>query len=255
VRAVTLFPAEPPRPRFVVFSRYDFPRTDEARLYAGCDALAARLAAEHRLVHTVVADPTPLPAALRARCGTGLYAMRWPEQHANDLLHLRRTAPAPLAALLAELGRLRGQDEAAVLARPEVMAAFSAARLVRAYGARAVVAHGLADGAWLAFATARLLALPFVLLLPEPHGDHEYGELLPLYAPHAAAIVVLGADVGAAVAARLGPAAAARLVVAADLAQPAGGGGGRRAPPPPNRAARHVALRRDVSSESSFPRI
>ncbi|MFY9344671.1 MAG: hypothetical protein WAT39_19415, partial [Planctomycetota bacterium] len=186
---MTLYPDRPDRPRVAVFARYDFPRADGAGLYERLDALAAALGVEHRVLHSIVGDPATLPSPLRARLGTGLLVVDWPAQHANDVAHCRATLPQRCADLLAAMTHFAGGGQP--VERVEVRAAFAFARQVRAWGASAVVSYGLDEGALQAFVAAALLDLPHVLLLPDAHGEHTYGQLLPLYAGAAHAIVAL----------------------------------------------------------------
>ena len=214
---MTLFPDRPDRPRIAVFARFAFPIAEEAALYRQLDELAKGLGAEFQVFHSVLPDPRPLAADLRARLGTGLFVPQHHGMHGNDVEHFRHTLPARCASLVSTLAAFSHASGAEVCARPEVLEAFGFARWVQAWGADLVVSHGLAEGSLQALVAAHLLDLPRCVVLTEPAIVFEYGVMLPLHVEQACVVVATDARVHDDLLARFGESVLDKMVVASDL--------------------------------------
>lgn len=176
-------------PRVALLAGDLHPLADCERFYAGLDAVAQAHGAEWRAFHILVSDPRALPPASRRRLGDGVLVSADPAAHAQDLARFQATAPAALAALLAELAAFWGCTPDAAAARDDVRQAIAFARWIQAYAPRVLVAIGQHHDSFRAAIVARLLGLPCVAVLDAPDLGDPMANLLPLHLRRAMAVV------------------------------------------------------------------
>jgi LPS sulfotransferase NodH len=165
-------------------------------------------------VHTVVADPSEQPFAIKHRFGSGLLVLQDTRIQCNDVEHLRGTMPQRFEAVLRSLASALGCSFPVAVAQPDVQTACSATRWLRGWAADLIVSVGLTQFALQSMLAAQLLDLPRLLILETLPQNSPLMAFLPAYAHTATWIMVGDAASRDAMLAQLGEASADKLFVA-----------------------------------------
>lgn len=176
------------RPRLALLAGDKYPLLHCERHYAQLDALSATLGCDWRAFHTVATDPREVPMHLRPRVGMGVLVAPETSNFAQDVARFQVSAPAAVAALVAELQNFWGCPASTVLTRPDVQQAFAIARWMQAYAPCAQITIGHHHDSFRAVIASRLLGLPTIAILDDPDLGDPAANLLPLHLRGAAVI-------------------------------------------------------------------
>lgn len=177
------------RLRIAAYVDYEFPVAKDEAAYRLLDRLADALGAECRVVHTVLGDPSVADDGLRRRFADGLFVPQDPQIQANDVEHIRATLTQRFDDLVETLSSAAVSSRAAVINRPEVQTACSAARWLRGWSPDLIVSFGVDEAALQAMIAAQLLDVPRLMTIERTVGETTFGLLLPLHIAQSDAIL------------------------------------------------------------------
>lgn len=211
MRRANRFLNRPKGRRMAAFVTAEFPKQDQTFAYELVQRLSLRVDADYRFAYQWPTDPSKLDANTKYWLSRTLIAPSSPLEEAADLEHFRHAEATRCARALTTLAEAMGVTEAEALAKPHVRAAFSMARIVKAWGPDLLLSFHAFEASLQAWLVSELLDLPRVLFVYdlEP-ANAEWARLLPLQLQQASLIVVrdeasrrrLGERHGAAIAAK-----------------------------------------------------
>lgn len=180
----------PARKRIAAIVTHDYPSADETATYERIEAVAKEVGADVEFFYSVVPDPRSLPTPIKKRLGRGMYMRRIGMMHEADGQHFRAVCRSRYDGLLAILMSATGQSESDVLARYDVQAAFTFARMIQAWHGDVIVACYLDEHSFFAAVASHLLGIPSVFLINWVEDGNPYAIFSHLICSAARAIVL-----------------------------------------------------------------